>query len=52
MVGEGGDFQHPPRRIDAEHQILINHQPRLICEALNPPLLPSPFYMPLFLSFH
>ncbi len=34
-LGEGGDFHHPPRRIDAENQCLINHQPRLICVALN-----------------
>jgi hypothetical protein len=24
-LGEGGDFHHPPRRIDAENQTLINH---------------------------
>jgi len=24
-LAEGGDFHHPPRRIDAENQTLINH---------------------------
>ena len=32
-LGEGGDFHHPPRRIDAEKQTLINH--KCVCEALN-----------------
>jgi hypothetical protein len=34
-LGEGGDFQHPPRRIDAESLFLINHKPLMICGALN-----------------
>jgi hypothetical protein len=32
-LGEGGDFHHPPRRIDAENQTLINH--KCACGALN-----------------
>ena len=32
-LGEGGDFHHPPRRIDAENQTLINH--KCVCGALN-----------------
>jgi hypothetical protein len=35
-LGEGSDFQHPPRRIDAESLFLINHKPLMICGALNP----------------
>jgi hypothetical protein len=31
-LGEGGDFT---KNVDAENQTLINHQPRLICGALN-----------------
>jgi len=32
-LGEGGDFHHPPRRIDAENQTLINH--KSVCGALK-----------------
>jgi len=32
-LGEGGDFHHPPRRIDAENQCLIKH--KCVCGALN-----------------
>jgi hypothetical protein len=33
QLQEVGDFHHPPRRIDAENQTLINH--KCVCEALN-----------------
>jgi hypothetical protein len=32
-LGEGGDNHHPPRRIDAENQTLINH--KCVCGALS-----------------
>jgi hypothetical protein len=50
-LGEGGDFQHPPRRIDAKNQFLINHQPRLNCGALNRHFSQARVMCRYFLSF-
>jgi len=37
-LGEGGDFHHPPRRIDAENQNF--DEPQMCLRSTEPPLLP------------
>jgi len=44
-LGEGGDFHHPPRRIDAENKCLINLRHLADCGALNRHFLPNRCYV-------